>query len=362
LIIICYSFSFVFGRIQAESKEKVIESSAPAITDTIVKHIHFVNEKKDVGLQLSRSDLPSSSSNNKSAQTRWTTTKSRSSNYHQLKSRYLRTIDDPTIELYRPPPLYFNSDCDFLQMMTPLTTKLIEEAKENRLSYLASIPIASFDDEPNVEDDDQNEKQRKSTSNARVQLPSTVISRTKQEKLAKDFLHNFPLLRSLVEEALALQQHQYDMPITTKPVIYDHRPQSAVPQKQKNLKQSSIRAKSVIMTRNINSTRRLYPPPPKTNQMMVTKTDVRNLVDRLSTPKLNKRVAREIASTHQDISSQQPIIPSPRLPSKPISISVCYPIDIFILNNLYFIFTIVYKCCTKTTTFLWYNTCSSING
>jgi hypothetical protein len=358
-------YSCFLVRIPTDTREQV--PVLPPAAETIVKHIHFVNEKKDIGLQLSRSDLPSSSSNNKSAQTRWTSTKTRSSNYHQLKGRYLRTIgdpslDDPTIAFYRPPPLYFNSDCDFLQMMTPSTTKGIEEAKENRLSYLASIPIASFDDEPNVEDNDQNEKQRlrrKSTSNVCVKLPSTVISRTKQEKLAKDFLHNFPLLRSLVEEALALQQHQYDMPITTKPVIFDDRPHSAVPQKQSSIRATNgrlTRVKSVIMTRNINSTRRLYPPPPKKNQMVVTKTDVRNLVDRLSTPKSNKRVAREIASTHQDI------IPSPRLPSKPISISVCYPIGIFILNNLYFVFTIVYKYYTKTRAFLWYNTCSSING
>ena len=59
---------------------------------------------------------------------------------------------------YQPPALYFNSDSDFLQMMTPVNaTKVIEEAKENRLAYLASIPIESFNDE--IDFDDQEDRQ-----------------------------------------------------------------------------------------------------------------------------------------------------------------------------------------------------------
>jgi hypothetical protein len=216
------------------------------------------------------------------------------------------------------------------------TTKVIEEAKENRLSYLASIPIASFDDQLDVKDDDEHQPETSSTSNVRFNLPSStttttkVISQTKtipkQPTLAKDFLQNFPLLRSLVEEALALQQHQYDLP------VFDGRPQSAVQQRQKLIKQSlirpksathvrSIRTKSVIVTKNINNTRRLYPPL-KTNQMIVTKNEVRQLVDRLSKPKFNKRVERELALVNQDMPVQEPVIITPRQPSKPTS--VCY--------------------------------------
>ena len=208
-------------------------------------------------------------------------------------------------------------------MITPSTTKVIEEAKENRLSYLASIPIASF-----IDDDDENEKQQPTRKSTTLISPTIIIP--KQQILAKDFLHNFPLLRSLVEEALALQQHHNNMP------IFDQRPHSAVQQKQSSIRPKSamnsrsIRAKSVIIPRNINNTRRLYPPPPKTTQMMVTKNDVRNFVDRLSKPKLNKRVGREMAST-----DQEPVIASPRPSSKPIPISVCHLICIFILNNLY---------------------------
>jgi len=227
-------------------------------------------------------------------------------------------------------------------MITPATTKIVEEAKENRLSYLASIPIASFDDQPNVVDDENEKHQlkRKSTSNVRFNLPSTaVISQTKiipkQQTLAKDFLHNFPLLRSLVEEALALQQHQYNMPIPVRHVIFDERPHSAMQQRQKILKQNlirpksttnvrSIRTKSVIVARNINNTRRLYPPPPKTNQMIVTKNEVRHLVDRLSKPKFNRRVERELALTNQDMPNQEPTIIIPRHPSKSMSAAVCH--------------------------------------
>jgi hypothetical protein len=328
----------------------------------VVKHIQFVNEKKDVGLQLSRSDLPSSSNNNKSAQTRWTSTKTRSSDYHQSKSRYLRTLedpslDDPTIAFYRPPPLYFNSDSDFLQMITPATTKLVEEAKENRLSYLASIPIASFDDHQSNDDDEKHQPKRTPTSNVRFNLP---ISRTKiipkQPTLAKDFLQNFPLLRSLVEEALALQQHQYDLPISVG------RPQSAV---QQIIKQSlirpksasnvrSIRAKSVIVTKNMNNTRRRYPPL-KTNQIIVTKNEVRQLVDRLSKPKFNKRVERELALVNQDMPIQEPVT---RQPSKPTS--VCYRLCMGCFF-IYFFF-LFDKGSFKTIAFLWYHACSSFNG
>jgi hypothetical protein len=308
-------------------KQQITESLAPlpTSTDTIVKHIHFVNEKRDVGLQLSRSDLPSSSSNNKSAQTRWTSTKSRPVDYHQSKGRYLRTIedpslDDPTIAFYRPPALYFNSDSDFLQMTT--TPKATDEAKENRLSYLASIPIASFDDTISNDGNEKQQPKRKSANNVRFNLPSpSIVPQTKQQTLTKDFLHNFPLLRSLVEEALALQQYQSDKS--------NERPHSAIPQRQTNSKQNSnrpksatnihsIRAKSVIVTRNINNTRRLYPPPPKTRQMLVTKHEVRDLVDRLSKPKFNKRLEREIASIDQDTTSQA----SP--PLKPTSVPVFY--------------------------------------
>ena len=237
----------MFIRVSTVIKEPIPQ---PSTTDTIVKHIHFVNEKKDVGLQISRSDLPSSSSNNKSAQTRWTSTKARSNEYHQSKSRYLRTIedpslDDPTIAFYRPPPLYFNSDSDFLQMMTPATTKVV---KENRLSYLASIPIDSFDDQPTIENEKQ-EPKRKSISNVRFNLPSSPKIIPKQQILAKDFLHNFPLLRSLVEEALALQQYQYDIPISIRNIIFNERPQSAVEQRQINIKQNPIRPKSATNIR-----------------------------------------------------------------------------------------------------------------
>ena len=52
--------------------------------------------------------------------------------------------------------------------------------------------------------------------------------------------------------------------------MFDERPHSAMQQRQKILKQNpirpksttNVRTKSVIVTRNINNTRRLYPPPP----------------------------------------------------------------------------------------------------
>lgn len=305
-----------------------------------MKHIHLVNEKKDVGLQISRSDLPRSSDKDQSAQTRWTSTKNRPVDYHQTKSRYLRTMEDPslddsTIAFYRPPPLYFNSDSDFLQMMTPATTRVVEKAKENRLSYLASIPIASFDGsssekETAVVKEQQPKMKRKSVSMIRTDLPSTKttgVSRTKmmakQTTLGKDFLHHFPLLRALVEEALALQQHQGELPIS----MLDKRPHSAVPLRKGTpirprsaATARSVRSKSVIMTRNINNTRRLYPPPSKTNPMGVTKVEMRYLVDRLSTPKVNKRVERELVGIKQNTPEERSSIKTPRQPSKPISV------------------------------------------
>ena len=373
------TFVHILIRIPTIIKEPVIEPT----TDAIVKHIHLVNEKKDIGLQISRSDLPSSSNNNKSAQTRWTSTKSRTSDYHQTKSRYLRTmedpsLDDPTIAFYRPPPLYFNSDSDFLLMMTPATTRVVEEAKENRLSYLASIPIASFDESLSVKDDpavkEQRQTKRKSVSIIRTDLPlskTTAVSRTKtipkQPTLAKDFLHDFPLLRALVEEALALQQHQEELPASIQYSMSDRRRHSAVPPRQTLRKGTpirprsaanprSVRSKSVIIARTIPNTRRLYPPPSKTNPMGVTKNEMRYLVDRLSKPKVNIRVERELAVINQDTPAEKSLIKTPRQPSKPISVGY------FDLRSSLFAFFVVGKIHAKTIAFLWHDTCSSFNG
>jgi len=252
-------------------------------------------------------------------------------------------------------------------MITPETASVVEKAKENRLSYLASIPIASFNDEPNIDEDNENEKhqpKRKSTTNVRFNLPSSKIISQKKPILAKDFLHNFPLLRALVEEALALQQHQYDIPISVRHIIFDKRPHSAVQQKQNSIRSKSatnirsIRTKSAIVTRNLNNTRRLYPPSPKINQMIVTKNEVRHLVDRLSKPKVNKRVQRELALINQDMTSQESVITTSHHPSKPVSTSVCH----FYVRQSLFFFSIVNKYSTKISTFLSYNTCSSFNG
>ncbi|CAM4877288.1 unnamed protein product [Rotaria socialis] len=325
------------------TKKKDNEPSAISPpTDTIVKQIHFVNEKRDVALQLSHSDLPSSSTNNKSAQTRWTSTKSRSSDSHHSKHQYLRTIedlsvDDPTVTFYRPPALYFNSDSDFLEMITPESTKIAEQAKENRLSYLASVPIITFDDDSTVEDDDENKKpqpKRKSISNVRFNLPSSTLSKdcshTKmisKQTLAKDFLHNFPLLRSLVEDALALQQYEHDVPISIGHVVLNERPHSATLHQQKHLKQipirpksamnvRSTRTKSVIVSRNINNTRRLYPSSSKTAQIFIKKSDVRDLVDRLSKPKVHKRAEKRMTLVNENISNQEPLVRTARVSSK----------------------------------------------
>ena len=362
-------FSLPFHRTHAAVQPPIPEAIAPKTSpppvpsapapvssaDTIVKQMYFVNEKKDVGLQISRSDFPSSSNQNKSAQTRWTSTKTRPSDEHYSRGRYLRTIedpslDDPTIASYRPPPLYFNSDSDFLQMITPATTKHIDDAKENRLAYLASIPIDSFDDGPDDGGQDENEThprqpKTKPTHNVRFNLPSSSSEKrpptrvaSQQKLLGKDFLQNFPLLRSLVQEALALQQSPQDMP--TNQIVFDQRPHSAAPQGLRPAKQGALRpkssthvrstrTKSVIVAKNMSNARRLYPQPPATRQTFVTRGDVRNLVDRLSQPKFNKRLERELAVVEQMIDLDEPII-TPRVVSKLASAPVfvmCFRTD-----------------------------------
>ena len=275
-------------------------------SDTVVRHIHIINEKKDIGLQLSRSDLPRSAENNKSAQTRWTSTKTRPAGYHQFKGRYLRTLEDPSaddssIASYRPPPLYFNSESDFLQMMTPATMRVIDEAKENRLSYLASIPIASFD-----ESQEKDLPKRKIASNVRFHLPSSSANTARgkitsqPQRLTEDFLSSFPLLRSLVEEALALQQHHPStLPVSVK--------QTTSRQTSSAREIRALRPKSIIVVRNINTTRRLYPSAPSARQMIVTKTEVRDLVNRLSKPKLSgSRAERETEATAKHMVRVEP--------------------------------------------------------
>ncbi|CAF1188202.1 unnamed protein product [Adineta ricciae] len=318
----------------------------PPAADTVIKHIHFVNEKKDVGLQISRSEIPTSVSNHdKSAQTRWTSTKTHSVRPQHSKSRSVRPIEDILhedllISAYQPPPLYFNSNSDFLQMVTPVNAKQFYDAKENRLSYLASIPIASFNDNDIDSDDEDGKPQRpkeKTGHNVRFNLLSSppITPRTqlpsKPNILTDDFLHNFPLLRALVEEAFALQQHQpHNIPIPLQRPIVAERPHSANQANARKFKQSLTRTKSaamvrstgtrsVIMPRNTNNNRRLYPPAPsKTNQMVVTKAEVRSLVDRLSKPKFDKRFEREIARVEQMTPREEPSV-SPRPAPKPAS-------------------------------------------
>lgn len=344
---------------QSKEPSSKIQTTVPEKTDAIVKQIHFVNEKRDVGLQLSRGDLPSSD-NNKSAQTRWTSTKSHPTGQHS-KGRYLRTKedtsnDDALITFYQPPPLYFNSDSDFLQMMTPANAKNVEDAKENRLSYLASIPIASFNDEfdgdeEEADENDTNVKQRQPKSkaghNVRFNLssssstlpPPVSDSQTKaipkQKLLTKDFLQNFPLLRALVEEALTLQeQQQQGIFVSTQRTGLNERSHSAEQRRYEQSKQSltrpksatnmrPFRTKSVIVTKKTDNKRRLYPPPLDTRQNLVTKDDVRSLVDRLSKPKYNKRLERELALAKTITTAEETVI-TPRLPSKPTSVQVCY--------------------------------------
>ena len=343
-------------RTTVAEKEPIKEPSAPPpppAADTIIKHIHFVNEKRDIGLQISRSDLPTTSNTSKSAQTRWTSTKTHPPHSHYSRGRYLRTMEDPSLDdtsiaSYQPPALYFNSNSDFLQMMTPANANYFEDAKENRVSYLASIPIDSFNDEIDLDEEDGYKQKQplksKSGQTVRFKLPTTqpppptVPSGTKmivkQQELARDFLSNFPLLRALVEEALTLQEHQYDAPTPLRRLMLDERPRSAGQQEPRKLKPGptrpksaatvrSTRTKSVIVTRNINNTRRLYPPPLDTRQLVVTKHEVRNLVDRLSKPKFNKRLERQMALAEQMATTEEPIT-TPRLPSKPTPAPVCY--------------------------------------
>ena len=239
-------------------------------------------------------------------------------------------------------------------MMTPANIKHIDEAKENRLSYLASIPIVDFNDELDIDDENEdniNKKQQpksKHIHSVRFKLSSSQqqqqqqptpppvsprsIQKPKQQLLTKDFLHNFPLLRALVEEALALQEHPHDIPIPIRRFIFDERSHSAGQQGQRQLKPSptrpksatnirSIRTKSVIVPKKIHDTRRLYPPSPDTRHMIVTKNEVRNLVDRLSKPKYNKRLEQQIAFAEQITTNQEPVI-TPRLPPKSTSVPV----------------------------------------
>jgi hypothetical protein len=68
----------------------------------------------------------------------------------------------------------------------------------------------------------------------------------------------------------------------------------------------------------------------KTNRMIVTKNEVRNLVDRLSKPKLNKRIEREMSIINQNMpTTEQPLKITPRTTSKPVSISVFHLFFIF---------------------------------
>ena len=327
------------------AKEPLIADSQPPLPsatnkpDTIIKHIEFANEKRDIGLQLSHGDLPSSSKNEKSAQTRWTSTKPHPEEPPHSKGRYLRTIDDPLLDdpsmnAYQPPALYFNSHSDFLQMMTPTANQLVDEAKENRLAYLASIPIETYEDDGDF--DPKQHRKSKPNQNVRFKIPpssSIHISKpsilAKQTKLPADFLNQFPLLRSLVEEALALQQMPGDPAMPLAQYVFSTRP---ITTDQKDVRKSkpspprtqsvgfirSVRPKSVIHTRGANSkASRLYPPPTDTRQMVVTQAEVRHLVDRLSKPRFNKRTEREIAAAKQIIDVAEPIV-TPRLPPKSV--------------------------------------------
>jgi hypothetical protein len=69
--------------------------------------------------------------------------------------------------------------------------------------------------------------------------------------------------------------------------------------------------------------------------MIVTKNEVQNSVNRLSKPKFNKRVERELALIDPNIPTQEPLRITPRVNSKPVSISV---FDFLILDSLYFSF------------------------
>ena len=304
-------------------------------------------------MQISRSDLPTPGKN-QSAQTRWTSTKTHPLDFDHSRGRYLRTREDPilddlSIASYQPPALYFNSNTEFLQMITPKNAHYMDEAKENRLSYLASIPIASFshDIDFDDEDDDHDHQLRQSFKskpgqNVRFNLPSstppsTTSPRTKltgkAQPLARDFLSNFPLLRALVEEALTLQEHQYDVPLPIGRMILAERPRTAGQQRPRKSKPIPVRpksaatapaarVKSLIVTRKQDNISRLYPPSRDIRQMVVTKHEVRNLVDRLAQPKYNKRLERQVAFADQMITVEEtPATPRP-LP-KPTTTPVC---------------------------------------
>ncbi|CAF0743467.1 unnamed protein product [Didymodactylos carnosus] len=253
------------------------------ISDTVVKHIEFVNEKKDVALQLSRYDFPLSMKSC-AVQTQWTTTTVRQ---EKLTVTTTEPGDDLTVMAYRPPPLYFNSDSDWLCMKAsiPSSPSSLEKAKENRLTYLASIPIASFDES----------KPTKHPVNVHFDLrrhEASEKSYSPTSHLPKDFLHNFPLLRSLVQEALAIQQRnipqkkRLPLPITDRPHSADQQIKST-----KRVKSPRIKSARVIV-KQTDQTKRLYPLP--SSQSMVSKTEIRALVDRLSKPKFNKRIEKEI--------------------------------------------------------------------
>jgi hypothetical protein len=227
-------------------------------------------------------------------------------------------VDDPTTAFYRPPALYFNSDSDFVHVMAPSTVKRMNKAKENRLSYLASIPIASFDGDVNVEDDDVDRSEersspaRKPTTHVRFKPPLSSPS-----ALAKDFLQHFPLLRSLVEEALALQQqHHCQIPPSAERVIVSARPNSAAEQRQRPLKQlsarpksaSKVRSMSVIIPRGLNRSRRLYPPASRTKPTPVMKSDVRSLVDRLSKSREKKTAQQDRIVINDNKPAQEPLV------------------------------------------------------
>lgn len=326
----------MYRRIPTPTEEKPRETSpTPApVADKIVKHIHFVNEKRDVGLQISRSDLPTSGKN-QSAQTRWTSTKTHPIDVDHSRGRYRRTredpiFDDPSIASYQPPALYFNSNTEFLQMVTPKNAHYVDEAKENRLSYLASIPIASFSHDIDFDDQDEDEDHQlrqplksKSGQNVRFNLPTPASTSSpgrkfdgKAQPLARDFLSNFPLLRALVEEALTLQEHQYDLPVPIGRMILGERPQSARQQRPRRSKPIPVRpksaasapvarVKSLIVTRKQDNISRLYPPSRDVRQMVVTKHEVRNLVDRLAQPKYNKRLERQVAFAEQNVTVEE---------------------------------------------------------
>ena len=295
----------------------------------------------------------------KSAQTRWTSTKNQPvRRHHPSKGRAPRStedllIDDLSTASYQPPALYFNSNSDFLHMMTPRNAKSAHDAKENRLSYLASIPIGDFDDELGDDDDNNDDEGEKSyhrerprtkgTQNVRFNLssspsPPAIVLRTqvppKPSVLTQDFLHNFPLLRALVDEALSLQQqsHQGGLPIPLTRAVLGGRPRSSGQQAPRKLKPSptrpksaimvrQTRTKSVIVPRNINNTRRLYPHPPDARQMVVTKSEVRSLVDRLSKPKFNKRLEQQLHLVELMPTGEEPVV-TPRSPRKPSSAPV----------------------------------------